>query len=266
VRWERKYSISLYSEKHGCVLEYLITFGILDECDDAVFHQLAPIMDQVVNTLKTGGPLRVLDPVKVLFAALPVAGLCWYPSLEHLGVKVSLTLLLLGASLRICSTITIRAFQNDLGISFRTSMQQMSRLLLGSCFSVALTGALVTEIPVISRWLLNPPGKIVFVCLLAMFGVSLLVRRETAIMNATTFNNPLESGRFWLKYCIQNTFSALVYHAAITLGLIVFLTASRTGIQWIFILVMIAAFVMSLHKLIQTIRDIKGIVSPKRGL
>ncbi|MDQ0290564.1 hypothetical protein J3R75_002671 [Oligosphaera ethanolica] len=173
--------------------------------------------------------------------------------------------LLLGASVRICSISAIKAFQNDLGISFRTSMQQISRLLLGACTFVALTGTLVTEVPVLSRWLLNPPGKIVFVCFLAMFGVSLLIRNETAALNANTFKNPLESGRFWLKYCLQNTFPALVYHSALTLGLIILLIASRTGIQWYFIIVMIAAFVMSLHKLIQTIRDIKGSVSPKRG-
>ncbi len=265
MRWERKYSISLYSEKHECFLEYLITFGVLDECDEAAFHRLAPMMDRIVNTLKIGGVPRVFDPIKIMYAALLPAGLCWYPSFLHLGVKLLLMTLLLGASVRICSISAIKAFQNDLGISFRTSVQQMSRLLLGTCFAAALTGILVTEIPFISRWLLDPPGKAVFICLLAMFGISLLIKKETAALNATTFNTPLESSLFWLKYRIQNTFSAMVYHAAITLGLVVFLIASHTGIQWFFIIGMIAAFVMSLHNLIQTIRDIKGIVSQKIG-
>ncbi len=154
-RWERKYSISLYSEKHDCVLEYLITFGILDECDGTTFHRLAPMMDRIVNTLETGGRLRILDPVKVLYVALPIASLCWHPSFLHLGVKIFIMIVLLGASFRTCGVSEIKAFQNGLGISVKTSVQQISRVLLGTCFFAVLTGILVTEIPFLSKWMLE---------------------------------------------------------------------------------------------------------------
>ncbi|MDQ0290566.1 toll/interleukin-1 receptor domain-containing protein [Oligosphaera ethanolica] len=95
-RWERKYSISLYSEEHKCVLEYLITFGVLDKCDEAAFHRLAPLMDRIVNTLETGGFPRVFDPVKIMYPALLLAGLCWYPTTLHLVLKLSLMTLKVG--------------------------------------------------------------------------------------------------------------------------------------------------------------------------
>ncbi len=252
--WERKYAISIYSKVHNIMIEYLVSFGI-PRCTKEQFHRISPFLDKIACSLTVGARSRCRGVNKSLFMGCALMIPCWLPS-AYIPWQIKLICLIVLSSRVLANSCIadIQDFRDNVGVSVKSVIHQMRRLIYGVLLNVSGIGMIASLWGPLRDWLLIPPGRGIFLFFSVTLGVDIAMKSARRKIATACPKEPLPRDLFLLKESISNSFSIELFNFAFSVGLCFFLLAGSIDMHWGFILVMAVVVFIAYSRIRRTIQ------------